>query len=276
MKGHDKKKREKVLILDVYNMLFRTLHFAFKDSQISKIEKQLLIATDPDEIKKLNDEITEQETICFQFFKYLFLNNMQNFVKKFKPTKMIMAIDAGNYWRKDIYPEYKGQRKKIMDKSSVPYDKFWPIFKPFLKELKTVLPNVYFLTVERCEADDIIGVLCKEKFLNDEFVNVSTDKDFHQLLQHKNYSQFNPTTKKMVKHLNPKKDLFIKILMGDSGDNIPGVKDRCGVVTATNMVNEGLEKSFSDESIKENFDRNKQLIDLSMVPREYKDKIIEC
>lgn len=276
MKGHKKKKHEKVLIIDVYNLMFRTVNYAFKDSPIPKLQNSLLLTTDEKEINKINEEISKQESIHFGFFKYLFVTNIQMFARKFRPTKLIMAIDTDNYWRKDIYPEYKGKRKAARQKSAVPYEKFWPIFNPFIKEFEDVLSNVYFLSKPRCEADDFIGVLCKEEFSNVEFINVSTDGDFHQLGQHPNYKQYNPMTKKMVTNINPKKDLFIKILMGDSGDNIPGVKDRCGVVTATKMVNEGLDKAFEDESVKANFDRNKQLIDLSMVPQKYKDEILEC
>ena len=197
------------------------------------------------------------------------------FVKKFKPSKLILASDSKNYWRKDIFPEYKAHRAKEREKSKIDYTKFFKEYGTFIKELKEVLPNTHFIEVERCEADDIIAVLCTEKYKNDTFINISTDSDFHQLLQYKNYVQFDPQKRRKIKHINPKQGLNIKILSGDRKDNIPPIRPRIGKVTATGLLSEGLDELLRDSTLKSSYDRNKQLIDLSMIPQEYKTKIMK-
>jgi hypothetical protein len=44
------------------------------------------------------------------------------------------------------------------------FDKFFPIFNQFNKDLKDVFSTIHFMNVPRCEGDDIIAVLCKETF----------------------------------------------------------------------------------------------------------------
>ena len=63
--------------------------------------------------------------------------------------------------------------------------------------------------------------------------------------------------------------------MGDKGDNVPAVKEKCGIVTATKMLDGGLENELLNDSVRENYERNTKLIDLSKIPQEYQDSILE-
>jgi len=279
MKNYTKNKTEKVLIIDVYNTVFRTIYFAFKEANLKELNANLELAVksgNQTDIDKCILEIDEAIKTALQYFKYLFVNSVIQYTKKFKPTKLILASDDRNYWRGDIYPEYKAQRKGHREKSDIPYDVFFPEFEKFMGEFKAAFSNVHFLKVERCEADDIIAVLCKKKFINSDYINVSTDKDFYQLKQHPKYQQYNPISKKMIQHLNPKQELTVKILTGDGGDNIPGVRAKVGPVTAAKMIKEGLTTALDTPDMKSNYTRNKQLIDLDMIPLKWENDILEA
>jgi 5'-3' exonuclease len=130
------------------------------------------------------------------------------------------------------------------------------------------------LSVERCEADDIIATLCKETFKNEEVIIISSDGDMNQLIN-KNIQQYDPMKRKLVECLNPQIELDIKILTGDKSDNIPPIRKKVGVVTATKILDSGLNNFLKEsEEIKSNYIRNKTLIDLNYIPQEIKNNII--
>jgi len=244
MKGYTKK--EKVLFFDMHNLLFRSLFVSHGQDPLDK---------------------------TYGYFKFLVMNGIFKNIKNFQPTKVIIASDSRNYWRRDIYPGYKASRKGMRDKSGIDFDHFFGVYDKFMEDLKEALTMIHFLAVHRCEADDIIAVLTKERFQKDDVVNYSTDKDMYQLFKYKNYTQFDPIKKKFITHLNPARELVLKILTGDRGDDIPGVKSKCGPVTAQQMLDLGLTNSLLNKSMEDNFERNKQLIDFDMIPLEIVEKI---
>jgi 5'-3' exonuclease len=72
-------------------------------------------------------------------------------------------------------------------------------------------------------------------------------------------------------------DLMMKILTGDSSDNIFAIHKKLGPKTAMKYITneEELKKKCEDETIKENLDRNKKLIDMENIPENYKKEIID-
>ena len=115
---------------------------------------------------------------------------------------------------------------------------------------------------------------------------ISSDKDFIQLQKYKNVKQFSPVQKKMVTDPNPHLYLFQHVLRGDSGDGIPNV------LSGDNTFVDGLRqtpitqkkidawlekaediKSGMDDETYRNYQRNKTLIDLDMIPEDYVDSI---
>jgi 5'-3' exonuclease len=212
----------------------------------------------------------------FSYWKFLVLNNILKSIRTYKADRCILAYDNGNYWRKDIYAEYKGHRKADRKKSAINFDKFFPVMTTFFEELKDTFNNMMLLNVPRCEADDIIAILTKHELTNyDKIINISNDKDMYQLYKYKNYKQYDPIKKSFVESINPNRQLLLKILTGDKSDNIPSVKTRCGPKTAQSMLDEGLDISLSDDTIKANFERNKKLIDFEHIPFHIKELIIK-
>lgn len=256
------KSKDKILIFDFHNLCYRTIFVAaneFRNNQTKVFDR------DPD-IKDL-----------YQYWKHIVLNAFfYNSLEK-NPSKIIIAVDERNSWRKKVYLGYKENRAKSREDSLVDFKTFFPIMNEFINNLKKMFPNVYILKINECEADDIIAVLTSELLKEDKYhiELISTDKDFYQLHKFKNFKQFNPTKKEYVISMNPKKDLEVKILTGDKGDDIPAVKERLGEKTAEKLLNEGLEELLKDDQIKNNFIRNRELIDFDYIPFYLKEKIIQ-
>jgi 5'-3' exonuclease len=133
------------------------------------------------------------------------------------------------------------------------------------------------------EADDIAAIIARD-YQKYEKIIVTSDGDYTQLLKYNNVKIWDPIKMAFVKSDDPQKDLQIKILMGDKGDNIPSVKPRVGEKTAEKLMNNPdlLKEMFSDttpsytqkdgtvvtmgEEYREKYKLNTALIDLSRIP----------
>jgi len=258
------KEKKKILFFDFHNLVYRTIYICASEYKSKKFEYM-----NGDGAKYTIDDM-------YHTWKNMILNNILYNIKDKNASRVIIALENKNNWRKEIYPEYKANSKDSRSKSIIDFDEFFPVLAEFTQTLKKLLTNVYFIGVDRCEGDDIIAVIAK-KFANSKEYDmelISTDKDFVQLQQYSNFSQWNPIKKEYIKSLNPKKDLEIKILTGDKSDNIKGVKHRCGPKTAEKMLNEGLNELETDEDIKRNYIVNKKIIDFSQIPIRINDAII--
>jgi len=244
----ESKPKNTVLIFDAHNLAYRTLFSA--------------IFSNPEDNEK------------FLFWKHLFMNSLFNSIAQFKATKVILAYDTKPSWRYTVYKDYKANRKEAREKAVVDFDKFFPIFNDFQIQIEDVFSKIYSLSVDNCEADDIIASLCKDTFKNDDVVIISSDGDMNQLLT-KNIRQYDPIRKKFVECINPQKELSVKLLTGDKGDNIPPVKKHVGAVTAEKILSNGLDTFLNEnEEIRQNYIRNKQLIDFNFIPEEIRKNII--
>jgi 5'-3' exonuclease len=217
-------------------------------------------------------------------------------VEKHKPTRFIIVFDSKlGSWRKNIYPEYKANRKIARELSKVDFKEFFKVSNPFLKDLKDVFCNLEILEFDGIEGDDIIAVLCQN--FKEKITIISTDKDFHQLQVFKNVKQYEPKKKQMVNVLNPKISLEQKIIGGDENDNIPAIVPRCGKVKVANIMSSDLISNIYDEEylkeeknveaivkkyklkpeeIKKNLQRNTELIDLKFIPKDISEKILKA
>ena len=242
--------KNKVVIFDTTNAIYRSVFSAIY----------------------MNKEDNEK----FYFFRHLFINSIFQTILMFKPVKVIMALDERPSWRYEVYKDYKCNRKAGRDAAIVDFEKFFPILNTFMDQFKETFTKICVLSVPRSEADDLIAILCKDILTDDttEKIIISNDSDLHQLIN-KNTKQYNPLTKKMVECLNPKKELDIKILTGDKTDSIPPVRRKVGEVTAGKILDNGLDLFLNEsEENKQNYIRNKKLIDLNFIPENIKQNII--
>ena len=217
--------------------------------------------------------------------RHMVLNSLRGHNKKFRKEygQMVIACDSGNVWRRQAFPNYKAGRKANREKSEHDWTMIFDLLSKVKNEIKEFLPYKV-IEVESVEADDIIAVLCKRRFItNEKILILSGDKDFIQL-HNDRIKQYNPVLNKFVgQGENPSLYIREHILKGDRSDGIPNV------LSDDNVFIEGRRQrplskkkieawcneivpTFNEEEQK-NYDRNKQLIDLSCVPKELEDKI---
>ena len=152
--------------------------------------------------------------------RHMVLNSLRGHNKKFRDKygEMVIASDSGNVWRKQVFPNYKANRKETREKSDHDWPKIFEILSNIRQELKEHMPYRH-LHIDTAEADDIIAVLVR-KHHDQKILILSGDKDFIQL-HNKNVQQYNPVLNKFVgKDENP--SIYIKehILKGDRSDGI--------------------------------------------------------
>lgn len=170
-----------------------------------------------------------------------FLKSLGYAIKILDPTKVVILFDGegGSNNRRNIFPEYKSNRKtnKVTNNSlfrskEEENEEINNQINRLIHYLK-VLP-VSIICVNGLEADDIAGYLVNK--LNNysntyEISLVSTDQDYLQLVGNKT-KLFSPTKKKIYnqkeifEEYGIRSNNFInyKALLGDSSDNIPGIK----------------------------------------------------
>jgi len=224
-----------------------------------------------------------------EMIRHMVMNSLRGFNQKFKNKygNMVLCSDAGNTWRRDIFPQYKYKRKKDRTESSFDWDNIFDILTRIKNELKENFPYV-MMYEEKCEADDIIAILTKYYYQHEKIMIVSGDKDFIQLQFYKNVEQYAPIQKKYVGfdeegiRLDAKEFLLEQIMKGDRSDGIPNIlsPDDCFVTGEKQkpMTKKRLEE-YSDianhtDEIRTNWLRNSKLIDLNQIPQVYEDAII--
>ena len=215
-------------------------------------------------------------------FRHMVVNSLRSYKQKFGDQygEMVIACDDKNYWRKQVFPYYKANRKKTRDASEINWTQVFETFNKIKSEIKDNFPY-RVIQVESAEADDIIATLVKS---NDENVVIlSGDKDFIQL-HNDRVKQYDPVRKKWIAHENPQKYLVEHILKGDAGDGIPNVLSNDNVFVTNSrqrpLTQKRIDKIYNDGGVildpvaDRNFMRNKQLVDLSMVPDYIKEAVI--
>ena len=219
--------------------------------------------------------------------RHMVLNSLRAHKVKFSAEygEMVIACDDKNYWRKQVYPYYKANRKKEREASELDWNTLFESLNNIRQELKDYFPYKV-IQIEHAEADDIIAVLVKEYNHLGKLLILSGDKDFGQLQKYPNVTQYSPVLKKYISCTNP--DLFLKehILKGDSSDGIPNFLSEDNVfvlgirqspVTSKKLAGWILQEpeQFCNEAMLRNYKRNQRLIDLEFVPDEIKTQTLE-
>ena len=157
---------------------------------------------------------------------YGFVNMINKIISEEKPEYMMVAFDIGKTFRHEKYERYKDGRKETPDDLKLQF--------PVAKKILTAM-GIKYLECAGYEADDIIGTvsLWCEKDPEYEALIVSSDKDLLQLisdetvvklLKSKDYIMMDKETFRETYGFDPINMIDLKALMGDSSDNIPGVK----------------------------------------------------
>jgi len=222
-------------------------------------------------------------------FRHMVINSLRSYKQKFGDEygEMTIACDDKNYWRKQVFPYYKANRKKNREASEINWTQVFEIFNKIKSEIKDYFPY-RVIQVDSAEADDIIASLVKE-FGTDlngptKILILSGDKDFVQLQTHGNVKQYDPVRKKWINHDNPQRYLVEHILKGDAGDGVPNVLSDDDTFVSDKrqrpLTQKKINKIYNDGAVildqatDRNFMRNKHMVDLSMVPENIKNEVI--
>ena len=219
--------------------------------------------------------------------RHMVLNSIRSYNVKFRKEygDMIIACDDRKFWRREIFPYYKANRKKARDKSDIDWTSVFEAMHKIRDELKEYFPY-RVIQADGAEADDVIGTLV-EKFGNtsEKILILSGDKDFIQLQTYMNVTQYDPVRKRNIQHNNPAQYIKEHIIRGDTGDGVPNFlsSDNCFVIgerqkpvsqkKLDNWVTMEPEE-FCDDKMLRNYRRNQQLIDLNFIPQQVKDNVI--
>jgi len=232
----------------------------------------------------MNFHMTKSEELEEDMVRHMILNSIRMYRTMFKEEygEVVLTYDSRHYWRRDIFPQYKQNRKKSRENDSKDWNKIFGLLNAIKSEFKEILPYKY-VEVYGAEADDIIGTLCKE-YQDQKVMIISGDKDFIQLQKYKNVKQYSPILKKYVNGHNP--DTYIKehILKGDSSDGVPNV------LSPDHTFVEGLRQrplskkkieawlnseTGMSEEVKRNYQRNHKLINLDNTPDDLQKSILD-
>ena len=205
---------KKIILVDGNNLLFRSFYATIYQNVIMKNSKGFPTNA-----------------------LYGFVNMMNKIIKEERPDYILVAFDKGKTFRHDKYKDYKGGRKACPEELKMQF--------PKSREILDAMGISHF-EIDNYEADDIIGTLARMVDEEDEFVAtiVSSDKDLLQLIS----DEVNVKLLKTAGHVmmdkeefrktykvDPIKMIDLKSLMGDSSDNIPGVRG-IGEKTAINLI----------------------------------------
>jgi len=222
--------------------------------------------------------------------RHMVLNSLRSYRSKFfdEYGELVICYDGRNYWRREIFPFYKQNRKKNRESSDLDWDSIFKTLNKIREEIREIFPYKV-LEVEHAEADDIIASLVFHTAKNplpENVLIISSDKDFFQLQSHSFVKQYSPTLKKFVSGSDPEEYIKVHILKGDRGDGIPNflspdntfVDNLRQKPLGANKIDKLVvqePKEFCNEEMLRNYQRNQRLIDLSFVPSDLQKIIVD-
>lgn len=222
-------------------------------------------------------------------FRKTFVDNVLQIPKKLGLHKLdlepiiIVGKDCKreNIWRTELFPKYKANRANGAE------DGFMggPFFKMAYEEELFVKGGAKaILKHGKLEADDCIAISVKlltAKYPDCKIYIITSDKDYLQLnsdnvnifnLAFKNIAEKNTSTG------DAKRDLEIKIIMGDTSDNIPSVFPKCGPKTAQKCIEDPeffKKKMAGNPDYFKQYELNKKIVDFNNIPEELVNEFLK-
>ena len=230
--------------------------------------------------------------------RHMIINALRSYRKKFGPEfgEMVIACDNRHYWRRQYFPNYKANRKKSRDESGFDWNSIFEALHLVRSELTEHFPYPV-IDVDGAEADDVIAVLAEySQTMNTDglipsaepFLVLSGDHDFQQLQKWSNVKQYAPVQKKFCKlKESPEAVLMEHIIMGDKGDGVPNILscddtfingDRQRPIRKDKLAEwktQKPEEFITSDEMWRNYQRNRELVDLSRIPEDIKESIID-
>ena len=232
-----------------------------------------------------------QNDVDEDLVRHMVLNSLRGYRSKFSADygELVLCYDSKKYWRRDFFPNYKGNRKKDREKSGLDWSLIFDTLNNIRDEIKEIFPYKV-VEVEGAEADDCIASIVQHvSETPNEFEKVlilSGDKDFIQLQKHSFVRQYSPVLKKFVDGENPAQYITEHILKGDRSDGIPNflspdntfMEELRQKPLAKKKIESWIDlepEEFCTEEMLRNYQRNKTLIDLDCIPNDLKVRILD-
>jgi len=217
-------------------------------------------------------------------FRKTFVDTVRNLTKNLKLTAenpiLIVGKDCKreNIWRNEFYDKYKATRNKEDGFMGGPFFKM--VYEDKLFQEGGVRA---ILTHPKLEADDCIAISVKhilQNIPNASVTIITSDKDYLQLAgpQVKIFNLAFKNISEATHGGTAEADLFCKIVMGDSSDNITSVLKKCGPKTALKCFQD---RGYFDERMKkenayEKFELNQKIIDFNCIPQNLIDEFMQA
>jgi DNA polymerase I len=157
------------------------------------------------------------------------------------PQYLAVSFDVGATFRDELFAEYKGTREKMPDELSVQIARIRDVVQAL---------NIPILEVEGYEADDVLGTIARQAKAEAVPVHIVTgDRDLLQLVDDNTVVElpagrfqrtstiYDVATVEEKMGIRPAQVVDYKALVGDSSDNIPGVRG-IGEKTAVKLLHE--------------------------------------
>lgn len=202
-----------------------------------------------------------------------------------KDSKLVKSF------RYSLYPEYKLTRK--LNRAKRGQYKIGPVFDELYAN---VFPSIFGdhavqLVVDGAEGDDVIASIARSQRIAEDYekiILISSDRDFVQLQIDRPVSQYDAKGEMVLpklKHgsevvdLTPQQALMIKIISGDSSDNIKPIKPKIGEIRAYKYITEKTDefkKMLREEpEVAQHLILNSKLIDFKNIPVELSKKVVD-
>ena len=218
-------------------------------------------------------------------FKKTFIEKLNEIPKRLRiKSKDYIIIGARDcprqdIWRNELFDNYKGTRGND--------DAFMggPFFKMAYDLLVEATNCRHIIKFDSLEADDCIALTTmylKNKYPDQDTTIhiIANDMDYLQLadtqthiinLKYKDLQDSKTSTR------DAKKDLFLKTVIGDKSDNIPGIFKKCGIKTAQKYYDdkELFESMLKKENAYAQYEKNKKIIDFNEIPEILANKFRE-
>lgn len=154
--------------------------------------------------------------------------------EKYQPDYLVWVNDAGDSFRTEVFPEYKSTRAKLDEELQIDFNRAVERVGQLLESFRVPL-----VAIDGYEADDVIGTLAAQAVDRGwQSVIVSGDKDFYQLIRpgvavlnpgrggaagvDEQWIDLSNATERLG--IPPSQVVDYLALVGDSSDNVPGVK----------------------------------------------------
>lgn len=223
------------------------------------------------------------------FFTKHFNDWVGNIIKQYKPDQIFWFKDSpkATVWRTPLFEQYKEHRDDLCP----------PHVGEFFKyAYQSLIPPDRVIVVPTAEADDALAISARYEHANNPNLNIivfTGDTDYLQLVNDK-IKVVNMKGKKCIplpvqvvtgvvdkKKVKQNVDgatyLFIKILLGDKTDGIPGIKG-VGPATAWKLSQDPEyfnEFIMNNPKRRETFEHNQLMISFDYIPQQLQDDIRE-